>query len=369
MQIPLTPPESGAAVLRQREISPVAPVSPVQGVPDEAARVDPGVALQWTQPAFKGDGSAETREGTARQQAALAAQAKGLVPLQGLLTAPPVSTGASRTSSTQPYLPTSTAVASLLGEVAQPHADDQSPRLSWPKPVEGASPRSQQPSASAILRTTPAPSAAAEDSKVAEPAIARQTGGRSDLAEGGAASPKPVATWQGLMQSLQSSDAFAASRLRDLWFGRSAASQQGAIDAATLTRWVEALDAQSEPAKQATRMLLEGQMQWQGQLAPGWTARVQREDAWREHPQHPGQLEKGAMLRLDVTMPRAGRLLITASQWGPEVEVRVQVQPDKKAQDAAQWEQSWPQLVEQLSAQGVRIGGSWSEDAGPAAAS
>lgn len=355
MQVPLTPPESGAAVLRQREIAPASPVSPVQGAPDEAARVDPGVALQWTQPAFKGDGSAEARGGTARQQSQMEAQAKGWSPLTSLLSGSSNSSGTARAGLVQAYLPSSASVASLVGAASQPQADAEAPPLPWPMPMALPASGQQQASAGVAIRPTLGSPSGQEVAATVKPEAAGRATSTDSAPEGKAQAAVPAATWQALMRAVQSSDAFAASRLRDVWWGRADPSQPLVPDASTLARWVDALDPQSEPAKQATRMLLEGQMQWQGELAPGWPARIVREDAWREHPARAGELEKGASLRLEVTMPRAGRLQVTASQWGQEVDVKVRLMPESTRTDSAYWEQAWSDLHDQLASQGVRV--------------
>ena len=118
---------------------------------------------------------------------------------------------------------------------------------------------------------------------------------------------------------------------------------------AQLAKWVNGLEPDSEPAQQAAQMLTHGQMNLLADLAPGVPMRMVREDAWRNDAQRPAQLEKGAMLRVELNLPNLGRIRVVGSQWGQEVSL--QIAHDVSSQD--QWFAIAPDLLEELQAKGI----------------
>ena len=76
--------------------------------------------------------------------------------------------------------------------------------------------------------------------------------------------------------------------------------------------------------QQALQLLLNGQLQWAGELTPGVQARLQRKDAWREDPDHPGKLLRGTALRIEVNLPNTGPLIVLAQQVGGQMSVNLQ---------------------------------------------
>ena len=118
---------------------------------------------------------------------------------------------------------------------------------------------------------------------------------------------------------------------------------------AQLTKWVAALEPDSEHAQQAAQMLTQGQMVWQAELAPGSPMRMVREDAWRNQANKPAQLEKGATLKVEVELPNLGRIRIVGSQWGSDLSL--QIAHAANAQD--QWSSLMPSLMEELQASGI----------------
>ena len=118
---------------------------------------------------------------------------------------------------------------------------------------------------------------------------------------------------------------------------------------AQLTKWVSALEPDSEPAQQAAHMLTQGQMVWLADLAPGVPMRIVREDAWRNDLDRRAQLEKGAMLRVELNLPNLGRIRVVGSQWGQDLSL--QIAHDASSQD--QWTRLAPSLLNDLQAQGI----------------
>ena len=122
--------------------------------------------------------------------------------------------------------------------------------------------------------------------------------------------------------------------------------------AAQLTQWVSALEPDSDAAEQAARMLSQGNMAWQAELVPGLPMRIVREDAWRNNPQQAGQLEKGAMLKVEITLPNLGELRILGSQWGQDISLHISHgKPDSNGK--VNWSALAPELLQELKTQGV----------------
>ena len=122
--------------------------------------------------------------------------------------------------------------------------------------------------------------------------------------------------------------------------------------AAQLTQWVSALEPDSDAAEQAARMLSQGNMVWQAELVPGLPMRIVREDAWRNNPQQAGQLEKGAMLKVEIKLPNLGELRILGSQWGQDISLHISHgKPDSNGK--VNWSALAPELLQELKTQGV----------------
>jgi len=177
-----------------------------------------------------------------------------------------------------------------------------------------------------------------------------------------------------IFQAIAGSDVFAAQRLNDAWMPRKLepkqtpkleslkndevqAFQQLAQpiqdpSAAQLAQWVSALEPDSDAAEQAARMLAQGNMVWQAELVPGLPMRIVREDAWRNNPEQAGQLEKGTMLKVEITLPNLGELRILGSQWGQDISLHISHgKPDISGR--VNWTTLAPELLQELKMQGV----------------
>ena len=194
-----------------------------------------------------------------------------------------------------------------------------------------------------------------------------------------------------IYQAIAGSDVFAAQRLNEAWMPRRVLADtalpppepqlesqipksqrsntplalnpdlaeiqkfaQPSIDpsSAQLTQWVSALEPDSDAAQQAARMLAQGNIVWQADLVPGMPMRIVREDAWRNHPQQAGQLEKGAMLKVEIKLPNLGELRIVGSQWGQDISLHIS-HGTKDNNGRLNWAALAPSLVQELKAKGV----------------
>jgi len=296
MQIPLTLPEQATPLPARRDIQALSPVSPVPGVEGQAETLNPRLALQWTQPVLGGQSADLTRSVLERVNPP--ASASGPSPASG--------------SSAQAIAWSSLGhtLGPLLQRIGIAGSADG---VSWPA---AASPAYTQP-----------PASHPEGSAVVE-------------------------ALNSLRRQLAASDVFAAHHLVQHWFAppleRSRADSPAGDDTPdlnTLSRWVSALSPDSETAERITRMLLNGRMEWHGELLPGIAVQLEREDAWREDPAHPGQVQKGAALRAQIDLPRSGRMTVLAYQWGTRIDLRVNIPgaPDSALATA------WPGLQERLA--------------------
>jgi hypothetical protein len=276
MQIPASPPDLSVPLIARRELQPVTPVTAVPGISELAEHLDPRVALQWAQPVFKGQLIDPTRsaiEEAIQPQPGKAANQSGSTP----------------TISTQPSIEWSTATPGL--QTLLTRAGTSVIPQSWP-----------------TRSNTPDPS-----TSNANPGLG------------------VIKQLESTYQSLKSSNLFAAQHLAETLLPKS-----GVVPESTpqllqhMQQWIACLDPESQTAQQAANMLMTGQMVWQGEIYPGNAVRMQREDAWKESPTHPGQIEKGASLVVDITLPHLGQLKICGYKWADQMDLAIQFTPSGK---------------------------------------
>lgn len=290
----------------------MSPVTAVPGVAEEAQSLDSRVALQWTQPVFAG---AEGQAG----RSALAAP----LPLTLLQSPKPAVPGF------QPQGADPDALKS--GDVHPLLAQGLSTWLSGVLAKSNGNVANLMP----FLLSIAAQSSAKP--KDGEPKAPSSADINSQL--------------KSIYQAIAKSDVFAAQKLNESWLSRRDSSFQEP-SAAQLTQWVSALEPDSDAAEQAARMLTQGNMVWQAELVPGLPMRIVREDAWRNNPKQTGQLEKGAMLKVEVTLPNLGELRILGSQWGPDISLHIlHGKPDISGR--VNWTTLAPELLQELKMQGV----------------
>ena len=360
MFIPTPVQELHLPLTQKLEVTPIAPVSAVPGVPEDAQSLDSRVALQWTQPAFAGaEGQAGRSVLAAPLPEALLQSPKSAVPGFQPQGADP---DALKAGDVHPLLVQGLSTW-LSGVLAKSSGNANLADLSMlmAKVVE-------QSSKNSVVNTA--------SDKAANATGLASTSAQVIPAQASASTPASMVLVQlkNIYQALAGSDVFAAQRLNEAWMPRrvvthnktaSEASQNSALSEfqqlaqpiqepsqAQLTQWVAALEPDSDAAEQAARMLSQGNMVWQAELVPGLPMRIVREDAWRNNPQQAGQLEKGAMLKVEVTLPHLGTLRILGSQWGQDISLHISHgKPDGKGK--VNWSTLAPELLQELKNQGV----------------
>ena len=357
MFIPTPVQELHLPLTQKLEVSPISPVSAVPGVPEDAQSLDSRVALQWTQPVFAGaEGQAGRSALTAPLPEALLQSPKTAVPGYQPQGADP---DALKSGDVHPLLAQGLS-SWLSGALAKSSGDGSVANLSLLMANASAMPKGNQAELNDGLTTMtsdPTPGAA-------------KTSTQANLS-----TPAEVLSQLKIIyQAIAGSDVFAAQRLNETWMPRKlepkqtpkletlknsevAAFQQLAQpiqepSAAQLAQWVSALEPDSDAAEQAARMLTQGNMVWQAELVPGLPMRIVREDAWRNNPEQAGQLEKGAMLKVDITLPNLGQLRIVGSQWGQDISLHISHgKPDISGR--VNWTTLAPELLQELKMQGV----------------
>jgi hypothetical protein len=305
-------------------------------VAEEAQSLDSRVALQWTQPVFAGaEGQAGRSALTAPLPEALLQSPKNAVPGYEPQGADP---DALKSGDVHPLLAQGLSTW-LSGVLAKPSSAANVASLA-------------KLMANGLGKTTVKP---AGD-------------------EAASTSTEVMSQLKSIYQNLVGSDVFAAQRLNEAWMPRRVVSNnvqpseafqnsdskvfqqlaQPIQEPSTpqLTQWVSALEPDSDAAEQAARMLSQGNMVWQAELVPGLPMRIVREDAWRNNPQQAGQLEKGAMLKVEITLPNLGELRILGSQWGQDISLHISHgKPDSNGK--VNWSALAPELLQELKTQGV----------------
>ena len=153
-----------------------------------------------------------------------------------------------------------------------------------------------------------------------------------------------------LYQNLQTSGIFAADQLKKLLFP---ASDSGEIQSKTIGdipaeagRLVEQLS--STPALQdSVKLLLRGDLLWQGQLMPNVQGRLYREDAWQSDPRDPTQMQKGSKITMEVTLPNLGPFKVVGTQFGESVHVAIEASSESQSILS----NSFAQLIDQMRSQ------------------
>ena len=303
LQLPLT---------QKLEATPVVPVTAVPGVAEDAKSLDSRVALQWAQPVFAGEKGQAGRSALAPSvPEALVQTPKSVVPGYEPQGADP---DALQSGNVHPLL--AQGLSTWLSGVL-----------------------AKQNGSSAITDLIPL-----------RVNVKGQTNAKSNDATMSDSSELKK-NLQNIYQSIANHDIFAAQKLHEAWMSKHDTSFQEP-STAQLIQWVSALEPDSDAAEQAARMLTQGTMVWQTELVNGVPMRIVREDAWRNNPLEVGQLEKGATLKVQVTLPNLGMLRILGSQWGQDISLQI-LHGTPETNGQVNWAVLAPQLLQELRTQGL----------------
>lgn len=138
-----------------------------------------------------------------------------------------------------------------------------------------------------------------------------------------------------LYQNLQGSGIFAADQLKRLLFPASEDDGQPLATSGSMESESAALLGQiatdSAAVRDSVKLLLRGDLLWQGQLMPNVQGRLYREDAWEADPEQPGQLQKGSRITMEVSLPNLGPFKVVGTQFGESVHVAVEGAPEAQS--------------------------------------
>jgi len=353
MFIPTPVQELHLPLTQKLEVGPVLPVTAVPGVAEEAQSLDSRVALQWTQPVFAGaEGQAGRSPLAAPLPNALLQSPKTAVPGYEPQGADP---DALKSGDVHPLLAQGLSTW-LSGVLAKSSGSGNAANLNL------------------LVATNSAITSAELNDGLSNTASGSTAGAAIKTTQANLSTPAEVLSQlKNIYQSIAGSDVFAAQRLNEAWMPRKLATHAAsskAFDnpdlktfqqmaqpiqepsAAQLTQWVSALEPDSDAAEQAARMLTQGNMVWQAELVPGLPMRIVREDAWRNNPQQVGEIEKGAMLKVEITLPNLGQLQIVGSQWGQDISLHI-LHGKPEGNCKVNWTTLAPELLQELKTQGV----------------
>lgn len=161
----------------------------------------------------------------------------------------------------------------------------------------------------------------------------------------------PKQAMQNLLSTFAGSQLFAARYLADVLGPK--LLHPSVVDDASLqeetAKVLESLSSDSPNAKEAARLLLHGHLFWQGELMPGVKARLNREDAWDNDPDHEGQLLKGSKISLEIDLPKAGSFKVVGFQFGEALRLRIETSANHKASFQQHLHDLDARLKEQIS--------------------
>jgi hypothetical protein len=146
----------------------------------------------------------------------------------------------------------------------------------------------------------------------------------------------PRAAMNILHQNLQNSGIFAGEQIKKLLMPAavSIAEETETFDGdvpqqvATL---LSQLKSDTPQVRDAVKLLLRGDLAWQGLLLPNLYVVFKREDAWQQSTEDPGQVMKGARITMEVDLPHLGKLTVIGTQFGESVNLTIETSAQTKS--------------------------------------
>ena len=165
----------------------------------------------------------------------------------------------------------------------------------------------------------------------------------------------PKAAMNTLYQNLQNSGIFAADQLKKLLMPAGSMDEQHLQVLESTQQQVggllEQLATDNPAMKDAVKLLLRGDLVWQGQLTPNVQARIYRSDAWETDPQNSSQLLKGSRLTMEVNLPNLGKIEVVGVQFGDQLNIQVKASNDSNQILLPQFDVLLEQMRDQIDAQ------------------
>ena len=138
--------------------------------------------------------------------------------------------------------------------------------------------------------------------------------------------------FQKLFQGLAGSPMFAASELKQLlepYLSQNVTNTPADLKLRdSAAQLMDKMNLDNPAVKDGARLLLYGNLLWQGQILPGVQARIQREDAWEKDPQNEGQIMRGSKISIEMDLPNSGTFKVVGLQFGDWLNVKLSPNPD-----------------------------------------
>jgi len=166
---------------------------------------------------------------------------------------------------------------------------------------------------------------------------------------GSVAITDPRQAMSSLYQNLQNSGIFAADQLKKLFFPASEDADtkiNQSEDMQTEAGHLLTQLSSNSSVQDSVKLLLRGDLLWQGQIMPNVHGKLYREDAWEADPRDPTQMIKGSKITLEVSLPNLGPFKVVGTQFGESVHVAIEASSDSRAL----LNQSFKLLLDQMHA-------------------
>ena len=147
----------------------------------------------------------------------------------------------------------------------------------------------------------------------------------------------PRAAMNILYQNLQNSGIFAGEQIKKLLMPAALSIAEEAephVDgnvSQQASALLAQLNADTPQVRDAVKLLLRGDLAWQGLLLPNLYVVFKREDAWQQNEEDPSQISKGARITMEVDLPHLGKLTVIGTQFGESVNLRIETSAQTKS--------------------------------------
>jgi hypothetical protein len=138
--------------------------------------------------------------------------------------------------------------------------------------------------------------------------------------------------FQKILQGLAGSPMFAASDLKQLlepYLSQKVTGGPADIKLRdSAAQLIDKLASDNPAVKDGARLLLYGNLLWQGEIMPGVQARIKREDAWERDPRNEGQMMRGSKISIEMDLPNTGTFKVIGLQFGDWLNVKLSPNPE-----------------------------------------